>query len=367
VRIPVNDLRRQSDRLAWEISTAVTRVLTRGWFILGPELEAFEQEFAAWCGAAHAIGVANGTDALELALRAAGVPPGSEVASVANAGMYATTAILQAGAVPLYVDVDPVTMNMDPACLRAALSPATAAIIVTHIYGRMAAIRELAAIATERRIPLIEDCAHAPGSVSDGRKAGTWGLFGCFSFYPTKNLGAIGDAGAVISSDPAAAAAVRALRQYGWSAKYHSTLPGGRNSRLDEVQAAVLRTKLPYLDGWNARRREIAAAYDRALAGASLVLPQVSGDDFISHLYVVRSAARERIRAALAAVEIGSDVHYPVPDHLQESMNGVPWRRTPLPVTEQAAHQVLTLPCFPELTAEEIAEIAARVLAAATP
>jgi dTDP-4-amino-4,6-dideoxygalactose transaminase len=364
VGIPINDLKRHHERLAGDLDRAVSRVLSRGWFVLGPELEAFEQEFAAFCGVRHAIGVGNGTDALELALQAVGAGPGSEVVTVANAGMYSSTAILRAGAMPVFVDVVPATLMMDPAALEAALTPRTAAVIVTHLYGAMAAIEELSAVAARCDIPLIEDCAHAPGAERGGRKAGSWGTLSCFSFYPTKNLGATGDGGAVVTSDLGLTRRLKALRQYGWSEKYRSTIAGGRNSRLDELQAAVLRTKLPHLDRWNARRREIAAAYCEALAPAGLGLPAFPcRADYVAHLFVIRSSHRDRIRRALQAGGIGTDIHYPVPDHLQESLRSVPFRRTPLPVTERTAGELLTLPCFPEMTDDEVDEVARRVLA----
>jgi len=361
MRIPINDLKRHHAPLATELAAAVNRVLSSGWYILGPEVEAFEQEFARYCGVEHCAGVGNGTDALELALRAVGVGPGAEVATVANAGMYGTTAILRVGAAPLYVDVDDRSMTMSPAALGAAIPAGPrghpAAVIVTHLYGRMAEIEELLAIAGQKNIPVIEDCAQAHGAERAGRKAGSWGTLGCFSFYPTKNLGAAGDGGAVVTADATLAAKIRALRQYGWTSKYRATVAGGRNSRLDEMQAAVLRTKLPHLDGWNARRREIARLYHGALAGSEVILPEPR-DDSVTHLYVIRSPHRERIRIALAAAGIGTDVHYPVPDHRQESVQRIAFRRTPLPVTEASAAEVLTLPCFPEMTDTEVREIA---------
>jgi aminotransferase EvaB len=279
---------------------------------------------------------------------------------VANAGMYGTTAILRAGATPVFVDICPGSLMMDPAALDAALSSRTAAVIVTHLYGAIAAIAELSSVAAKHKIPLIEDSAHSPGAQRDGRKSGSWGMMGCFSFYPTKNLGAAGDAGAIVTTDRALADRVKTLRQYGWTRKYHSAVPGGRNSRLDEIQAAVLRTKLPHLDAWNARRREIAVTYNHGLADLGLGLPtQPDGLDYVGHLYVVRSRQREALRERLAAAGIASDVHYPVPDHLQESLRGIPLRLTPLPVTERCVSEVLTLPCFPEMRAKELAEVIA--------
>jgi dTDP-4-amino-4,6-dideoxygalactose transaminase len=358
MRIPINDLRRVDIAITAEMYAAVQRVLAGAWYVHGPELEAFEVEFAAYCGVKHAIGVANCTDGLELALRALEIGPGQEVATVANAGMYGTTAILRAGAIPLYVEVDECNLSMSPDALAAAISSKTAAIVVTHLYGRMARIEELLAIADQAGIPVVEDCAHSHGAQQHGRQCGSWGALGCFSFYPTKNLGALGDAGAVVTSDAALARRVRALRQYGWTAKYHSTLSGGKNSRMDEIQAAVLRVKLPHLDAWNIRRREIAAQYSAGLADCNLMLPLASGKpDDVAHLYVIRSRRRDQIRESLCTNGIGTDIHYPVPDHLQLSMRGVPFRQTSLTVTEQSAREILTLPCFPELTAGEVDEV----------
>ena len=363
--VPINHLGRHHEVLNHRLSAAVDRVLARGRFILGPEVEAFEMEFAHFCGTRHAIGVASGSDALELAIRAAGVRRGAEVVTTANAGMYATSAILIAGAEPVFVDVDPHTMNMDPRSLRKAISASTAAVVVTHLFGKMAPIEELAAIASKYDLPLIEDCAHAHGAERNRRRTGSVGAFGCFSFYPTKNLGAAGDAGAVVTQDALLAERVRMLRQYGWTGKYRSDVNGGRNSRLDEIQAAILREKLPLLATWNARRRQIACAYNDAFAGSGLVLPpNPDREDYVAHLYVIRSPERDRIRMALESAGIGTDIHYPVPDHLQRSLRGIEFRKRPLPMTEICAREILTLPCFPEMTDEEVAYVTRHVLQA---
>jgi dTDP-3-amino-2,3,6-trideoxy-4-keto-D-glucose/dTDP-3-amino-3,4,6-trideoxy-alpha-D-glucose/dTDP-2,6-dideoxy-D-kanosamine transaminase len=361
--IPFNDLERHNRPLLPEVEEAVREVLRGGWYILGPRVREFEDAFAAYCGAGHCVGAGNGTDALELALRAVGAGPGDQVAAAANAGGYGTAAILAAGAEPLYVDVDPASMLMDPWALAAALTPRTRAVIATHLYGRMAAMPALleAAGAT----PVIEDCAQAHGARLAGRHAGTWGAIGCFSFYPTKNLGALGDGGALITSDGAAAARIRALRQYGWSAKYTAGTPNGRNSRLDEVQAAVLLVKLPRLEGWNGRRREIAAAYSQALAGLELELPPPCGPEAVAHLYVVRSRRRGELQESLRAAGIGTDIHYPIPDHRQPAAAGRPWAAVELPVTERCCREALTLPCFPEMTDEEVRRVADAVRACA--
>lgn len=333
-----NDLRRHTASVRALTEQAVARVLDRGWYVFGPELEAFEHEFSRYCGTSFCAGVGNGTDALELALRALGVGPGDRVATVANAGMYSTTAILACGATPVYIEIDPRTMLMDPAALEAS-----AAIIATHLYGRMAPMPAI--LQQANGTPVIEDCAQAHGATLEGRKAGSWGVAGCFSFYPTKNLGAFGDGGAVVTSDAAIHSRVSALRQYGWTGKYTSSISGGRNSRLDEVQAAVLRAKLPLLDGWNQRRREIASRYALAPRGAA---------DDVVHLYVVRTRERERLRDELRLRGIGADVHYPLPDYRQASVVERIGSRVALAETEACCREVLTVPCFPEMTEEEV-------------
>lgn len=361
--VPLNDLERHNRPVLRELEEAVRAVLGGGWYILGPRVREFEAAFAAYCGAGECIGVGNGTDALELALRGIGAGPGDQVAAVANAGGYGTAAILAAGAEPLYVDVDPATMLMDPRALAAAITPRTRAVIVTHLYGHMADMPAL--LAAAGGVPVIEDCAQAHGARLEGRHAGTWGAAGCFSFYPTKNLGALGDGGALVVSGGELAGRIRALRQYGWTSKYTAGIPGGRNSRLDEVQAAVLGVKLPYLEGWNRRRREIAAAYREALAGLDLELPPPCGPHAVAHLYVVRSSRRDNFREALHAAGIGTDIHYPVPDHRQPFAQGRPWAAARLPETERCCREVLTLPCFPELTDEEVRRVGDAVRAAA--
>jgi len=355
--IALNDLARHHASINAELQAAMARVHARGWYILGPEVAAFEREFAAYVGAAECVAVGNGTDALELALRALAIGPGDAVATVANAGMYATTAIRAAGATPAYVEIDVSTLQMDPAALIAALTPRTRALIVTHLYGRFADIVRLSRIAQERGVALIEDCAQAHGARIGGRIAGTHGALGCFSFYPTKNLGALGDAGAVVTGDPDLAAKLRALRTYGWGAKYHCTMEGGMNSRMDELQAAVLRAKLPRLDGWNRRRREIAARYAATIRHPAIALPSSAADESdVVHLYVLRAKERESLRAHLAEAGVATDVHYPVPDHRQPGAGEAPPQG--LAHTERACAEVLSLPCYPELTDPEIDVVA---------
>ena len=354
----INDLRRHTALQADTLAASVARVIGSGWFLLGLELEAFEAEFAAYCGAAHCVGVANGTDALELALRASGVGLGERVLTVANAGAYSTTAIRAVGAEPVFVDIDDGTLLIDAVEVGRQLASArTSALIVTHLYGRVVpAIGEIATAARSAGVPLIEDCAQAHGARLGGRLAGTFGEFGCFSFYPTKNLGALGDGGALITASAELRDRVRMLRQYGWASKYRIELPGGRNSRLDELQAAVLRAKLPRLDGWNARRREIAQQLSGGISNRKVTCPQYFGEDYVAHLFVVRTADRQSLQAHLRARGIAYDVHYPLLDYQQPAFCASGREHHNL-VAEKACREVLTLPCFPEMSDGEVAAV----------
>jgi dTDP-3-amino-2,3,6-trideoxy-4-keto-D-glucose/dTDP-3-amino-3,4,6-trideoxy-alpha-D-glucose/dTDP-2,6-dideoxy-D-kanosamine transaminase len=363
-QIALNDLARHVSTQREALMDAMTRVLDRGWFVLGPELEAFESEFAAYCGMPHAIGVANGTDAIELALRALGIGAGDEVILAANAGMYSTTALRAIGITPVFADVDDRHLVLDAACVDAALTPRTRAVIATHLYGRMADITSLRALADRAGIALIEDCAQAHGARQQGRLAGSLGDAACFSFYPTKNLGALGDAGLVACRDASVAQRVRRLRQYGWDQKYVAIDGPARNSRLDELQAAILRVVLPLLDGWNARRRQIARHY-AAIEHPALRHPDVDGEDYVAHLYVVRTHARDSLRQHLASHGIASDIHYPLLDTQQPVLRGLV-ADSALPISAAAANQVLSLPCYPELTDAEVQRVCA-ALACWTP
>ncbi|MDQ6621379.1 MAG: DegT/DnrJ/EryC1/StrS family aminotransferase, partial [Pseudomonadota bacterium] len=284
MRVPFNDLSRGGEQSA-ALETAFGRVLARGRFVLGEEVASFEDEFARYCGVEHCIGVANGSDALEIALRAAQIGHGDQVITVANAAMYASLAILACGATPVYADVDPQTLTISPGSVEAALSPRTRALIVTHLYGRLADIGQVRRVVRERAI-IIEDCAQAHGARTAEGRAGGLASAGCFSFYPTKNLGALGDGGAITTADPELARRARALRQYGWDGKYRVTLHGGRNSRLDEVQAAILRERLPNLDACNAQRRAIAAAYARRIRHPAITFvdPPGPAESSVAHL-----------------------------------------------------------------------------------
>jgi len=360
-RILINDIERHTHAIGDQLREAVERVIARGWFVLGDECAAFESEFAAYCDAAHCVSVGNGTDALELALRALGMGHGRRVATVGNAGYYATTAILQVGADPVYVDVSEADrlMNLD-GLGRLAEAGAIDAVVLTHLFGVMHDAPEARRIADRAGIPLIEDCAQAHGARRDGRAAGSVGHVGCFSFYPTKNLGALGDGGAVVTSDPGLASRLSGLRQYGWTSKYRVELAQGRNSRLDEMQAAVLRAKLPHLDGWNESRREIARRYGEGINNPRVSCSAPRGAEDVAHLYVVETPDPSSLRAHLGAAGIASDVHYPIPDYRQPALAAL--RAWPeLPVTESLATRVLTLPCFPELTDAELDRVIGRV------
>lgn len=358
--IPVNDLARWADLVAAPLAECAARVIRSGHYVLGPAVAGFEEAFAAYCGVSDCIGVGNGTDALELALRALGLGLGSRIALVANAAMYATTAVLAIGAEPWFVDVDDVTTNMSVQALEAAIVDGAAppdAMIVTHLYGRMADMPALVAIARTHGIPIVEDCAQSHGAIApDGRKAGAFGDLAAFSFYPTKNLGAMGDGGAVVTNDAALAARVRKLRQYGWTSKYVNALAGGRNSRLDELQAAFLSCLLPLLDDRNARRRAIAARYSRGIVHPAIDVPSAEGLDYVAHLYVVQVGQRDELAAHLRALGIGCDVHYPTPDHRQP-VHAERFSSVSLPVTEMLCQRVLTLPCFPEMTDSEVQRV----------
>lgn len=337
----------------FDLKGAMARVLDRHWYVMGEEVTRFEAAFAAYCGVPHCISLANGTDALELALRAAGVQAGDRVVLAANAGYYGSTAVRQIGAVPVYADVAADSLCLDPQAVTRALGDGALpkVILVTHLYGQLADVESLAKIATERGIVLIEDCAQAHGARRAGKVAGSFGDLACFSFYPTKNLGAVGDGGAVVCRDEAMASRLRSLRQYGWSAKYRNDLPGGRNSRLDEVQAAVLSEKLPALDRHNKARRDIASAYCEAFAGLPVRLPASCADDHVAHLFVIRTPARDALREHLRGKGIASDIHYPVADHQQSVAQDFGGESAvSLPVTEQACAEVISLPCYPGMS-----------------
>lgn len=351
--IPFVDLRAQHGALAAELQAAFQRVTERGWFVLGDELEHFEEEFASLCTTRHCVGVGNGFDALWLTLEACGVGPGDEVIVPSHTFFATVAAVSRVGATPVFVDVDAHSARLSPDRLAEAVTPATKAVIPVHLYGGCADMESITDIATEHGLVVIEDAAQAHGADHRGRIAGSMGRAGCFSFYPTKNLGACGDGGAITTDDDQLAERLRVLRNYGQDRKYHH-VEAGVNTRLDELQAAVLRVKLPHLSDWNAARRRHASAYGELLAGAPvdcLTRPDESGAVF--HVFVIRMPDRDALLAHLSRHGVRVQIHYPVPVHLQPPYGGASYRQS-LPVTEALAKEVLSLPMYPELDESQV-------------
>ena len=355
--IPVNSLSRHVEPLKKALATAAAEVVGSGYYVLGPNVGAFEAAFAAYCGVDHCISVANGTDALELSLRALDVASGDRVAVVANAAMYGTSAVLACGAEPVFIDICADSATMDPALLEAALMEGgIKAVIVTHLYGQLAQVEKIAALCKAHNTGLVEDCAQAHGARNENGLAGSFGDIASFSFYPTKNLGALGDGGAVVTRRIDLAERVRMLRQYGWTKKYTNGISGGRNSRLDEIQASMLLLMLPYLDQWNRNRRAVAERYASGIRNPKIQVNSSAGQTYVAHLYVIRTESRSALQQHLADNGIQTDVHYPIPDHRQPCHGGR-FTHVDLPSTEQDCANVLTLPCFPELTESEITRV----------
>jgi dTDP-4-amino-4,6-dideoxygalactose transaminase len=343
-----------------EIDSAIHMALESGWYVLGREAEAFEREFAAYVGVAHGVGVGSGTEALHLALKACDIGAGDEVITVSHTAVATVSAIELAGAKPIFADIDEACCTLDPTVLDKHITPKTRAIIPVHLYGQAVDLGPVMETARRHGLKIIEDCAQAHGATYCGRQVGSFGTLACFSFYPTKNLGAIGDGGMVVTSDAALANKVRLLREYGWAERYVSQVAGW-NSRLDEIQAAVLRVKLRYLDADNAARVRIAGIYNEALKDSGLRLPVTrSGNTHVYHLYVVRSSERDGLRRYLQGREIAPGIHYPVPIHKQPAYSSR--FAVGLPVTEQAASEVLSLPIYPELTDIEVGHVISAVL-----
>jgi len=346
-----------------EIDAALHACLESGWYILGENVRSFERELADYLGVTDGVGVGSGTDALHVALAACGVGAGDEVITVAHTAVATVAAVEMAGATPVLVDIDPGSYTIDPAQVERAVTAKTKAIVPVHLYGLPADLTPVLAIARARGIRVIEDCAQAHGASYRGRRVGSWGDLACFSFYPTKNLGALGDGGMVVTSDADLARRARLLREYGWAERYVSQVPGW-NTRLDELQAAVLRVKLRHLEEDNARRARLAALYQQALAGCDLTLPACrEGCVHAYHLYVIRSSRRDELRSFLRAEGIEALIHYPVPVHLQPAYAGRLRGADRLEETERAAREVLSLPMYPELSDEELCRVTAAVCA----
>jgi dTDP-4-amino-4,6-dideoxygalactose transaminase len=363
-RIPVFDLKAQYAALKPELDAAALRVMGSGWFVHGQEHAAFETEMATYCEAKHGVGVASGTDAIRIALHALGVGAGDEVITVANVGMPPVVAVKETGATPVFVDVDRETRNIDPSKIAAAITPRTKAVLAIHLFGHPIDVDAILDVIRPHGIKLLEDCAQAHGARYKGRRVGSLGDAAAFSFYPTKNLGAYGDGGFITTNDEDVADRARLFRGYGWRQRYLSE-SHGINSRLDELQAAILRVKLRHLDAANDERRRRAALYDEALKGIETPTT-ASWAEPVYHLYVIEANGRDELRAALHAAGVGTDIHYPLPSHLQPACADLGMGTGSLPETEALASRVLSLPMYPELPldhVERVAEIVSRLAA----
>ena len=352
--IPLVDLKAQYAAIKPEIQAAIDEVLDSAQFINGPAVADFERRFAEFCGVEFAVGVGNGTDALTLALKALGVGDGDEVITTANTFIATAEAIVAVGAAPVFVDVDPLHFNMTPEGFSAAITPRTKAVVPVHLYGQTAPIAEIVDMAKRRSIKVIEDAAQAHGAEYNGRRAGSWGDAATFSFYPAKNLGAYGDAGAVVTDSEETAARARMLRDHGRTDKYlHEYI--GVNSRLDTLQAAILGVKLAHMEEWNAARRAIAAKYDAGLSEFGwLTLPtEIAGGRHIYHLYVIQCDRREELRRYLSDNGIGVGIHYPVPLHLQPAFRSLGYGAGDFRVAERLSNSILSIPMYPEMTAAQ--------------
>ena len=359
--IPMLDLAAQYRSIKPEIDAAVVRVFESGRYVLGEEVAAFEREFAEFCGAAHAVAVNSGTSALQLALIAAGVGPGDEVVTVPFTFVATAAVIDYVGAVPVFVDIEPRTFTMNPAAVEDAITDRTRAVIPVHVFGQCADMDPIRAVAARHGLAVIEDAAQAHGARYRGLRAGIVGDFGCFSFYPTKNLGAAGEGGIVVTDDERGAEQIRALRNWGERAKYEHAVRAF-NMRMDALQAAVLRVKLRHLDEWTNRRRRIAQRYDEALDGMGLQLPrEMEYARHVYHLYTVRARERDGLQKLLAADGIATGVHYPIPIHLQPAWADLGYAAGAFPEAERAAGDVLSLPLYPEMTDEQVETVVSSV------
>ena len=360
--VPFADLKLPYQNLKHEILPAIERVLEGAHFILGPEVAALEEEFSAYCRAPHSIGVSNGTSALHLALLAAGIGPGDEVITVPFTFVATTAAVVYSGARPVYVDIDPQTYTMDPAQIEQAITPRTKAILPVHLYGQMADMDPILEIARRHHLVVIEDAAQAHGAEYKGRRAGSIGDLGCFSFYPGKNMGAYGEAGMVVTRHPELARKIRMLRDWGAEKKYEHVLKG-YNYRMEGVQGAVLRVKLRYMEEWTEARRAHAIAYNETLAESGLTLPvERAANRHVYHVYALRTPERQPLMDSLSARGVQTGIHYPTPIHLLPAYADLNYRPGDFPVSERVAREELSLPMFPEMTLSQIAEVAEAVL-----
>jgi dTDP-4-amino-4,6-dideoxygalactose transaminase len=352
IRVPFNALVPGDD--AADVRAAIDRVIASGWFVLGPEVEAFEAEFAAASRVAHAVGVGTGTDAITLILRALDIGPGDEVITPPLSAAYSALAVMMAGARPVFADIDPERLTLDPRAVDAAITPRTRALLPVHLYGQAADMRPLEAIAARHRLALVEDAAQAQLATADGRPVGTIGVAAATSFYPTKNLGALGDGGAVLTGDAQLAARIKRLRNGGQTSRYHHE-EAGANSRLDEIQAAVLRARLAFLPRWTERRRAIAAKYRAALAGGHLRVPRECDAGHVYHLFPVLTGHRDAFQSHMRGVGIETLIHYPIPIPRQPALKDA--SPAMCAIADQVCAQVVSLPMYPGLTDEAVAAV----------
>lgn len=362
MKVSFNDFAPQYNELKNELDAALLRVMRSSWYILGSEVEAFEKEYASYCGAKHCIGVANGLDAMFLVLRGWDIGPGHEVIVPSNTYIATWLAVSYVGATPVPVEPDPVTFNLDPARIKTAITPRTRAILPVHLYGQPADMNPIMKIAQDHGLKVLEDAAQAQGARYCGRRVGSLGHAAGHSFYPTKNLGAFGDAGAVTTDDVHLADKIRCIRNYGSRKRYYNEVRGV-NSRLDEMQAALLRVKLKYLDAWNHRRSDLAAVYRGLLEGVpGVIMPSVHVEtDHVWHLFVIRSSCRDQLQQHLLQDEIGTLIHYPVPPHLSEAYFDLGFKRGAFPIAENLADTVLSLPLGPHLSKDMVGKVSTSV------
>ena len=359
MNIPLVNFKRQYQEIKEQIDASIQRVLDSGWYILGKECESLEKEFAEYCDASHAVGVNSGTDALVIALKALGVKEGDEVITVPNTAIPTVAAIHMVGAKTVFVDVNEADFLMDSTKIESAITEKTKAIIPVHLYGKACDMTSIVTIAKKHNVFVVEDCAQAHGAKHNGKKVGTFGDMGCFSFYPTKNLGAYGDAGMIVTNNEEVAKKVRMLRVYGQESK-NKTIMHGFNSRLDEMQAAILRAKLILLEQNNAKRRAIAKRYCTEINNPLIILPDYC-EDHVFHLFVIRCSRRKQLQEHLQKQGVKTAVHYPVPLHMQEAYKALGYDKGTFPVSEMLANEILTVPLFPEMTNNEIEHVIEKI------
>ncbi len=362
--IPLLDIRAQYAGIREELEPVVLETLASGAYVSGPRVEAFEQDFAAYCGSRESIALNSGTSALHLALLALDIGPGDEVITTAMTFVATVAAIRYAGATPVLVDADLRTFNIDPTLIERAITPRTKAIIPVHLHGRLADMDAIRRVADRHGIPVIEDAAQAHGAEWEGRRAGTFGAIGCFSFYPGKNLGACGEGGGVVTDDAALGAAIRQLRDWGQAGRYNH-VRHGFNYRMDGIQGAILQVKLRHLSDWTEGRRRVARIYDKLLAGSGVITPtKPEGLEHVYHVYAIRSAARDELATRLAAAGVATGLHYPCPVHLQPAYADLGYREGDFPVAERLSREMLSLPIYPELTEAQQEHICGALLRA---